>query len=768
MAMKFGGFTPEQMGKIIPEMQGMQADEQAAFLAASPKAASTLGKMAEVAQKKISMAQGGYVQGYQEGGLTDIDPFNDKTQKDPAVENGTAPDLTRPSLYQKTPMQFDSSDPSMQLPVDPRGPIGMPSIPRLPDDPSSKKLQEARFTPPSQASTFKKELDSAQLAYANAEKEAAKAMAKSQADPENEELAKKAEDAQNLVNAAQTKMTAADKAFKTIASPSISEYTSQVANDPGSMIEKADIEKISEEDKQAGMIDPTTGQLDEASTAKVTTATPTSDVTSPEVQPAASYEPLEASASIEAVMSRLEAATGKPSAEALVDAQSMNPEDLAQLGLSVEQIAEAQKVVAPDARKVEEGELISGSTVDMDRVKAETNFEAATGAPSTDATVQGQLTGLMADFEGKTPPSWAAGALRNAAASMASRGLGASSMAGQAMIQAAMESAMPIAVQDAKTSATFEMQNLSNRQQTAMFAAEQRASFLGLEFTQEFQTRVANSAKISEIANINFNAEQQIALENARMAQTVDLTNLSAKNAKIMADVAAMSQLDLTNLNNRQQAQVQNAKAFLEMDMASLDNEQQVSMFKSQQNANAILSDQAAVNASKQFNATSENQTNQFFSSLQAQVEQFNVAQKNAMAQFNAGETNAMEQFNTLQQNQREQFNAQNHLVIAQANAQWSQNITTAENAAANQANRDATLATNNMTMTTYNNMLQKERDLMTWAWTSAESAMDREASIMVAKIDAEGKAAASGNSTSSLLGKVGFKIIGNLIDNWI
>ena len=693
MAMKFGGFTPEQMGKIIPEMQGMQADEQAAFLAASPKAASTLGKMAEVAQKKISMAKGGYVQGYQVGGTVQKDKF-----------------------------QVD--------------------------------------------------LDAAQLAYSNAEKSASEAMALSQADPSNADLAKAAENAQNLVNASQTKMNAADKAFKTIAAPSISEYTSTATNDPASMIKKTEVKKIAEEDKQEGMIDTTAGQVDPASEAKVTTATPTSDVTSPEVKPAASYEPLEASASIESVMSRLEAATGKPSAEALVDAQSMNPEDLAQLGISVEQIAEAQKVVAPEERKVEDGELISGSTVDMDRVKAETNFEAATGAPSSDATVQGQLTGLMQDFEGKTPPSWAAGALRNAAASMASRGLGASSMAGQAMIQAAMESAMPIAVQDAKTSATFEMQNLSNRQQTAMFAAEQRASFLGLEFTQEFQTRVANSAKISEIANMNFNAEQQIALENARMAQTVDLTNLSAKNAKIMADVAAMSQLDLTNLNNRQQAQVQNAKAFLEMDMASLDNEQQVSMFKSQQNANAILSDQAAMNASKQFNATSENQTNQFFSSLQAQVEQFNVAQKNAMAQFNAGETNAIEQFNTLQRNQRDQFNAQNHLVIAQANAQWSQNITTAENAADNQANRDETLATNNMTMTTYNNMLQKERDLMTWAWTSAESAMDREASIMVAKIDAEGKAAAAAGSDadtkSKYLGKIGMKIIGNLIDNWI
>ena len=51
----------------------------------------------------------------------------------------------------------------------------------------------------------------------------------------------------------------------------------------------------------------------------------------------------------------------------------------------------------------------------MDRVKAETNFQAATGAPSSDATVQGQLTGLMEDFEGKSPPAWAAGAMRNAA-----------------------------------------------------------------------------------------------------------------------------------------------------------------------------------------------------------------------------------------------------------------------------------------------------------------------------------------------------------------
>ena len=71
MAKKFAGFTPEQMGKIIPEMQGMQADEQAAYLASQPGAAARVGKMAEVAQKRIGMAYGGMAtkKGYAVGGF---------------------------------------------------------------------------------------------------------------------------------------------------------------------------------------------------------------------------------------------------------------------------------------------------------------------------------------------------------------------------------------------------------------------------------------------------------------------------------------------------------------------------------------------------------------------------------------------------------------------------------------------------------------------------------------------------------------------------
>jgi hypothetical protein len=175
------------------------------------------------------------------------------------------------------------------------------------------------------------------------------------------------------------------------------------------------------------------------------------------------------------------------------------------------------------------------------------------------------------------------------------------------------------------------------------------------------------------------------------------------------------------------------------MDLTNLSNEQQMQILKAQETSQSILSDAAAINAARQFNATSENQTNQFFAGLGSQVQRFNAEQINAINRFNAGETNAISQFNTAQTNARDQFNAQNHLIVAQANAAWAQAITTAANAAANQANRDAALVANNLTSTMYNNAIQRERDLLAWAWQSGESERDRITKIAEAQIDASG-----------------------------
>ena len=537
--------------------------------------------------------------------------------------------------------------------------------------------------------------------------------------------------------------------------------TKAITSDPTELVTTADVQA---KEGEGTTIAEGTGQAGEADTVTTTTAGAAPDVTAPEKPETAKAITETVSAEVKETLNKIEAATGKVGPDALAEAATMSPDKLASLGLTAAQISQAQTVKAPAPRKVEKGEMIEGSTVDMERVKKEVNFEAATGAPSTDATVQGQLTGLMEDFEGGATPAWAAGAMRGAAAMMAARGLSASSMAGQAAIQAAMEAALPIAQSDASTFARFEQQNLSNRQQAAMFAAEKRAEFLGMEFNQEFQTRVANAAKISDIANMNFNAEQTIALENARLAQSVDLANLDARNAKVLADAAAMTQVDITNLNNRQQAAVENAKSFLKMDMANLENEQQMSVIRAQEIARALLSDQAAENATRQFNATSENQVNQFFASLATQVSQFNTEQANAMSKFNAGEANAIAQFNTQQQNARDQFNATNHLVIAQANAVWAQAVTTAENAEQNQANRDAALVANNLTMTAYNNIVQRDRDVLAWAWQSGENAAERDANIIIAKIQDEASRYAADIKAAADKGSAGSAALGSFL----
>ena len=699
MAKRFAGFTPEQLGRIDPSLKGMQSDEQEKIIAANPALAARVGKMTQMAQKRIGFAEGGDV------------GFDQYGQKGNFVD-----------AYGKV-FLLDSSELA---------------------DAERNKERELKLIS-GQLLTDSANLSSNERADISQQTKAAQEKVKSTLPPEAytpgfTKPVLPPMDNMPIDQIPETGLPEEPEKPKEPVNPgkAVGELSNIALKTPEKLVKDTDVQKFTDVQKAAGAIAEGAGEAGTVDDASAAVATPASAVTAPAKPPVSTFLPETVSAEVADTLSKLEAATGKPSDEALAVAATMSPEDLKSLGLTVEQIDQARRVEDAPTRKAEAGEMISGSAVDMGRVKKEVNFQAATGAPSTDATVQGQLTGLMEDFEGKEPPAWAAGAMRAAAARMASRGLSSSSMAGQAIVQAAMESAIPIASQDAKTAASFEMQNLSNRQQTAMFAAQQRAQFLGLEFNQEFQARVTNAAKISDIANMNFSAEQQVALENARMAQTVDLTNLNAKNAKVMADAAAMSQVDMTNLNNRQQANIQMANAFLQTDMANLSNEQQTTMFSAQSQISAILSDQAAENAAKQFNASSENQVNQFFADLGARVQLANADQTNAMERFNAGEANALEQFNTAQANQREQFNATNRLVIAQANAQWAQSYTTADNAAINEANRLDAQRQGQMTLNAYNATIQTYRDLMSFANNTANNDADRATSIITTKISAD------------------------------
>jgi hypothetical protein len=510
-------------------------------------------------------------------------------------------------------------------------------------------------------------------------------------------------------------------------------------------------------------IQPGTGQVSgDVSVPTATAATSTADPV--QAKDANTMSAVQAAPAVDNALNATAAAQADPSnPNAQVTAAQQTASSVGNLQAAQ---GNATLINNPVQRQIQSGEIITGTGVDAQaaaQLTAQTQAAAATANPSQQAMVQNQLSGLMQQFQSGQPPAWAAGAMRAATAQMAARGLASSSLAGQAVVQAAMESAMPIAMADAQTVATFEAQNLSNRQQASMLAAEQRAKFMGQDFDQAFQTKVLNASRIADIANLNFTAEQQVQLENSRAANTMNLANLSNTQGLIMAEAAALAQLDTSNLNNRQQAAVQNAQNFLQYDMANLSNRQQTELFKAQQRVQALFTDQAATNAARQFNATSQNQTDQFFANLSSQVSQFNASQQNAQSQFNAGQTNTVNRFNAELNNQRDQFNATNQLVIAQSNAQWRRQIATADTAAINRANELNANAVLDISKNAYDNLWTFYGDSMEWAWKSAEKQIDRMNALAIAELDAttrqqiadEQAKTAAGNAIGSLISTV-------------
>jgi hypothetical protein len=493
-----------------------------------------------------------------------------------------------------------------------------------------------------------------------------------------------------------------------------------VFTDPAKAVEKADVDEIDEATTK-GVIDDTDTKLkagtpEDATAGKVGT---TAEADTPTATAVEDADFVGATTDVKEETEDVEAQ--KIDEDDVKKVEGQTKSDTAVSELDAAQIEEAQTVKDAPTRKIELGEMIpEESVVDQRRVREETQ--------ATAASVKDELSTLMSEFDDGQTPAWAAGSMRKAMATLSARGLGASSLAGQAVIQAAMEAALPIAQIDA-----------ANKQQVAIENARQRAKFLQIEFDQAFQTKVTNAAKVSEIANMNFTADQQVALENAKMAQTVDLNNLSNRQALVMAEAAQLSQLELTGLSNLQQAQVENARNFLQVDMANLNAAQQTEIFKAQQNINAILTDAASENASNQFNAKSANQSAQFDNSLKAQVSQFNANQKNAVAMFNAREETAVSKFNANQQNARDQFNAQNSLIIAQANAKWRQDIETINSATQNQANFQFAKDVNGLTNKAIDTLWQRERDLMSFAFTSSEAALDRALKIVLGDKTLEG-----------------------------
>lgn len=477
---------------------------------------------------------------------------------------------------------------------------------------------------------------------------------------------------------------------------------------------------------------PTTGAITTATPVQATEAT---GVTTPGVVAAPTVTAATAAPAVSAELSKLQAEQGAVSQQAQIDAATQAPATTAIAGVEAAQGTAAQVAGAP-TRVAQVGEMVSGPAVDMGKVEQTlAATQAAQGIVTEDMTTQGQLNKLLNNFDAGAPPPWAAASLRTATAQMAARGLGASSLAGQAIIQATLEAATPIAAADAKVFEQMGLQNLSNRQQIAVLTGQQRAQFLGQEFDQAFQTRVLNAARIADIADKNFDAQTTIALENARLTNTMDIANLSARNAVVLAKAAQMSQLETANLNNRQQAAVENAKAFLAMDIKNLDARQQTALLKVQEVSDALVSDASFSNAARITNANNALEAAKISETLALTASQFNATERNKVKLANMDAANELIKFNAQERNDREEFNSRMSAEINVANAKILADVSTANTAAVNAANAVNAKNATDLSAAAYAQQSQTYRDLLSYSWKTGESTKDRISNLAIASI---------------------------------
>ena len=493
-----------------------------------------------------------------------------------------------------------------------------------------------------------------------------------------------------------------------------------------------------------------------------TTAVGSKDITATGVSaPAAvNEETIKADAAqpkLAASLTGVKAEQGTISSQDLATAATVDPTKTA---VGNEKAAQGTATLVKDVadRTLQKGELVSGSAVDQKQVEAAlAKTQAAQGTVTEDMTTQGQLNKLLTKFDAGKPPPWAAASMRGVTAQLAARGLGASSMAGQAIVQATLEAALPIAAADAKVFEQMGLQNLSNRQQTAILVGEQRAKFLGQEFDQNFQTKVLNAARIADIADKNFSADVTIALENARLTSTMDLQNLSNRQALVLAKTAQIANLETTNLNNRQQVAVENAKAFLTMDIKNLDNRQQTNLFKAKEIADSIISDTAAANAAKATNAANALEADKINAQLALSASQYNATERNKVAMFNKSSADELIKFNAQEANDRAEFNANLGTQINIANAKLLADVSTSNTREVNaMAAVNAKNATD-LSASTYAQLSQNYRDKIEQAWKTTDNDKMRATEISKATLTANAtKYAADGQADAAFYAAMG------------
>ena len=366
-----------------------------------------------------------------------------------------------------------------------------------------------------------------------------------------------------------------------------------------------------------------------------------------------------------------------------------------------------------------------------------------------EALVTTQLDALLTGIEDGEIPVFARPAINAIEQMLAQRGLDASTIGRDALVNGLIQSAIPLA------QANAEALQASIGQQKSIDAS---IALKEAEFRQDAAMQKAQAVFSLDMAQFDEARTREIA--NSKFFQTIGLTEASYDQERYVQDAVLLSQENLAQADIDQKRAIQHAQAFLSMDMANLTNEQAARILEANLEQERLISNQAATNASRQFNATSKSQTDQFMASLESEISRFNSNQTNLQNQFNATQTNLVDaqnadrtadinkfnaqlstqiqEFNSQQEFDRNQWNLANAAAVKQSNTAWRRQLNVANTAAQNAVNMQNAQNAFNMSAQAQAFAWQEIRDQADYDFRSFENERTRVSQLVSTAISSD------------------------------
>ena len=199
---------------------------------------------------------------------------------------------------------------------------------------------------------------------------------------------------------------------------------------------------------------------------------------------------------------------------------------------------------------------------------------AAIAALPTEALVSAQMETLLGGIEDGEIPVWARPAVDQVNTIMRQRGLDASTVGRDALFNAIITSAMPIAQANAQALQQRSAQNLTNQQQAAIQ-----------------QSNLNAQRRLQNVSN-----SQTAASQTAQMAQQMSTLQSQFAQDAVITSAAQQQQTRVQTLQNQQQAAIQRSQNQQAINAQELGNEQQIELANLQFEFQAEQGNVSAVN----------------------------------------------------------------------------------------------------------------------------------------------------------------------------